>query len=67
MPLRSIIKRPSPTHEPEVLCAPLRTVMPSPEARANRIASLTSEASAQRAITAGRRSTLAFQTFLASS
>src|SRR3954468_2542779 len=65
--VRSIIRPPSGTARPAMLCPPQRTAISRPAARPNRTASATSAVVSHRAITAGRRSTIAFHTVRASS
>jgi hypothetical protein len=45
-----------------MLCPPQRTAMTTPSSRANRIAEATSSTAAHRAMSAGRRSIIPFQT-----
>jgi len=65
--LRSIIRPPSLTAVPAVLCAPPRTAISSSCALAKAIAATTSAVEAHLAMTDGRRSISAFHTFRASS
>ena len=65
--LRSIISPPSGTDSPTMLWPPHFTATSSPASRAWRTAAATSSAEVQRAITRGRRSTIAFQTSRCSS